>query len=177
VGLELVFWFVLKVANSASIAVLTTCTSEIVSKEKRVLLLLSVISFSRMCLVFCPLLSCLTVIHHLVPITILATIGWIYGLALRRLNRYYWNTEQPQMSQVPTPNTYRRQSAIILRRCSTDSSDCSAYSNELLSNFERNMAVSIADIWHINFHPSSEIEMEVEQPRPQACRSHSSETI
>ncbi|XP_037728838.1 solute carrier family 22 member 19 isoform X1 [Drosophila subpulchrella] len=177
VGLELVFWFILKVANSASIAVLTTCTSEIVSKEKRVLLLLSVISFSRMCLVFCPLLSCLTVIHHLVPITILATIGWIYGLALRRLNRYYWNTEQPQMSQVPTPNTYRRQSAIILRRCSTDSSDCSAYSNELLSNFERNMAVSIADIWHINFHPSSEIETELEQHRPQTCRSHSSETI
>ncbi|EDX12281.1 GD20089 [Drosophila simulans] len=177
VGLELVFWLILKIANSASIAVLTTCTSEIVSKEKRVVLMLSVISFSRVCLLFCPFLSCLTVIHHLVPITILATMGWIYGLALRRLNRYYWNTEQPQISQVPTPNTYRRQSAIILRRCSTVSSECSAYSNELLSNFERNMAVSIADIWHINFHPSSEIEMEVDQSGPEAHRAHSSETI
>ncbi|KAH8256461.1 hypothetical protein KR032_008922 [Drosophila birchii] len=177
VGLELLFWLLLKVSNSASIAVLTTCTGEMVSNEKRVYLLLSVVSFSRLCLVFSPLLSCLTVVHHLVPITILATLAWIYGLALRRLNRYYWNAEQPHISQVPTPNTYRRQSAIIMRRCSTASSECSAYSNELLSNFERNMAVSIADIWHINFHPSSEIELEMEQQQPEALRSRSSETI
>ncbi|KAH8369124.1 hypothetical protein KR009_002014 [Drosophila setifemur] len=181
VGLELVFWIILKVSNSASIAVLTTCTSEMVSTEKRVFLLLSVITFSRLCLVFCPLLSCLTVIHHLVPITILSTIGWIYGLALRRLNRYYWNADQPHISQVPTPNTYRRQSAIILRRCSTTSSNFSGYSNELLSNFERNGAVSIADIWHINFHPSSlceceDLELNL-QNGEEAVTSRSSETI
>ncbi|KAH8278442.1 hypothetical protein KR018_003393 [Drosophila ironensis] len=178
VGMELVFWILLKMANSATIAVLTTCTGEMVSEEKRVYLMLSVVAFSRGCLVFCPLLSCLTVVHPLVPITILSTIGWIYGLSLRRLNRYYWNTEQPPISRVPTPNTYRRQSAIILRRYSTASSDISAYSNELISNFERSVAVSIADIWHINFHPSSECEAEIDhESAAEALRSRSSETI
>ncbi|KAH8250183.1 hypothetical protein KR026_007095, partial [Drosophila bipectinata] len=178
VGLELVFWIILKMANSATIAVLTTCSGEMVSTEKRVYLMLSVVGFSRTCLVFCPLLSCLTVVHPLVPITILSTLGTIYGLALRRLNRYYWNTEQPPISRVPTPNTYRRQSAIILRRYSSTSSEISGYSNELLSNFERNIAVSIADIWHINFHPASECDIEmVQQSGEEALKSRSSETI
>ncbi|BFF89375.1 solute carrier family 22 member 8 [Drosophila madeirensis] len=186
VGLELIFWLILKLANSASIAVLTTCTGEMVSSENRVLLMLSVVTFSRLCLVFCPFLSVLTVIHPLVPITIIATVGWIYGLALRRLNRYYWNTEQPHISQVPTPNTYRRHSQMILRRCSSASTEVSGYSNELLSNFERNMAVSIADIWHINFYPINECdslaEMELEKRSEElgtaeAAKSRSLETI
>ncbi|KAH8360014.1 hypothetical protein KR093_010188 [Drosophila rubida] len=158
VGLELIFWMLLKFANSASIAVLTTCTGEMVSPGKRILLMLSVVSFGRLCLVFSPLLSTLTVVHRLLPITIIATVGWVYGLLMRFLNRYYWNTEQLQVGQVPTPNTYRRNSAVIMRRCSTASSDVSGYSNELLRNFEQTVAVSIADLWHINFNTIHECD-------------------
>ncbi|XP_001996921.2 organic cation transporter protein [Drosophila grimshawi] len=158
VGLELIFWMLLKFANAASIAVLTTCTGEMVSPEKRVLLMLSVVSFGRLCLVFSPLLSTLTVVHRLLPITIIATVGWIYGLIMRFLNRYYWNTEQQHMVQVPTPNTYRRNSAVILRRCSTASSDVSGYSNDMQRNFEPNVTVSISDLWHINFHTIPECD-------------------
>ncbi|XP_068157302.1 solute carrier family 22 member 12 [Drosophila tropicalis] len=175
VGLELFFWLLLKFANSASIAVLTTCTGEMVPAEKRVYFLLSVITFSRLCLVLSPLLTTLVVIHPLVPITIIATLGWLYGLALRRLNRYYWNTEQPHIDHVPTPNTYRRNSALILRRRSSTSSEVSGFSNELLSNFEHNLAVSIADIWHINFNPINEME-EIEL-NEEAVKSRSLETI
>ncbi|XP_034116834.2 LOW QUALITY PROTEIN: solute carrier family 22 member 19 [Drosophila albomicans] len=158
VGLELIFWMLLKFANSASIAVLTTCTGEMVSPAKRILLMLSVVSFGRLFLVFSPLLSTLTVVHRLLPITIIATIGWVYGLIMRFLNRFYWNTEQVQVGQVPTPNTYRRNSAVIMRRCSTASSDVSGYSNELLRNFEQTVAVSIADLWHINFNTIHECD-------------------
>lgn len=159
VGLELIFWMQLKFANAASIAVLTTCTGEMVSPEKRVFLMLSVASFGRLCLVFCPLLSTLTVVHRLLPITIIATLGWMYGLVMRFLNRYYWNTEQVQVVQVPTPNTYRRNSSVILHRCSsTASSEVSGYSNELLQNFEQKIAVSIADLWHINFDTNPECD-------------------
>ncbi|XP_034485849.1 solute carrier family 22 member 19 [Drosophila innubila] len=173
VGLELIFWMLLKFANSASIAVLTTCTGEMVSPEKRVLLMLSVVSFGRLCLVFSPLLSTLTVIHRLLPITIIATVGWVYGIAMRFLNRYYWNTEQLQVGQVPTPNTYRRNSAVILRRCSTASSDVSGYSNELIRNFEQNVAVSIADLWHINFNTIHECDS-LTEVNEAAVKPHSS---
>ncbi|KAM8706075.1 hypothetical protein ACLKA7_010374 [Drosophila subpalustris] len=173
VGLELIFWMLLKFANSASIAVLTTCTGEMVSPGKRVLLMLSVVSFGRLCLVFSPLLSTLTVVHRLLPITIIATVGWVYGIAMRFLNRYYWNTEQLQVGQVPTPNTYRRNSAVILRRCSTASSDVSGYSNELIRNFEQNVAVSIADLWHINFNTIHECDS-LAEVNEAAAKPHSS---
>ncbi|XP_064547827.1 solute carrier family 22 member 1 [Drosophila montana] len=176
VGLELIFWMLLKFANSASIAVLTTCTGEMVSPEKRVLLMLSVVSFGRFCLVVSPLLSTLTVVHRLLPITIIATIGWLYGLVMRLLNRYYWNTEQQQVGQVPTPNTYRRNSAVILRRCSTASSDVSGYSNELLSNFEQTVAVSIADLWHINFSTIHECDS-LKEATDAALKSQSMHSI
>ncbi|KAH8420773.1 hypothetical protein KR222_004332 [Zaprionus bogoriensis] len=175
VGLELIFWMLLKFANSASIAVLTTCTGEMVSPEKRVILMLSVVSFGRLCLVFSPLLSTLTVVHRLLPITIIATVGWMYGLVMRLLNRYYWNTEQVQVGQVPTPNTYRRNSAVIMRRCSTASSEVSGYSNELLRNFEQTVAVSIADLWHINFNTIHECDSksDINETTPKSKSLHS----
>ncbi|XP_017856517.1 PREDICTED: solute carrier family 22 member 7 [Drosophila arizonae] len=176
VGLELIFWMLLKFANAASIAVLTTCTGEMVSPEKRVLLMLSVVSFGRICLVFSPLLSTLTVVHRLLPISIIATVGWVYGLFMRLLNRYYWNTEQLQVGQVPTPNTYRRNSAVIMRRCSTASSDVSNYSNELLHNFEQTVAVSIADLWHINFDTIHECDS-TNEISDVASKSQSTQTI
>lgn len=166
----------LKFANAASIAVLTTCTGEMVSPEKRVLLMLSVVSFGRLCLVFSPLLSTLTVVHRLLPISIIATVGWVYGLIMRLLNRYYWNTEQLQVGQVPTPNTYRRNSAVIMRRCSTASSDVSNYSNELLHNFEQTVAVSIADLWHINFDTIHECDS-MNEISDVASKSQSTQTI
>ncbi|EDV90843.1 solute carrier family 22 member 1 [Drosophila grimshawi] len=158
VGLELILWMLLKCAHAASIAVLTTCTGEMVSPEKRVLLMFSVVSFARLCLVFSPMVSTLIVVHRLLPITIIATVGWIYGLIMCFLNRYYWNTEQQHVVQVPTPNTYGRNSAVILRYCSTSSSDVSGYSNDMQRNFVPNVTVSISDLWHINFHTIPECD-------------------
>ncbi|XP_017846044.1 solute carrier family 22 member 1 [Drosophila busckii] len=171
VGLELIFWLLLKFANAASIAVLSTCTGEIVSPAKRGILMLSVLSFARLCLVFSPLLSTLTVVHRLLPITIIATLGWIYGLVMRLLNRYYWSTEHSHMDQVLTPQTYRRNSAVILSRCSTDSSDVSSYSNELKRSFKQNMAVSIAELWHINYSAKPEGTTQEELPKSQSLHS------
>ncbi|XP_030374193.1 solute carrier family 22 member 3 [Scaptodrosophila lebanonensis] len=156
VGLELFFWLLLKFANAASIAVLSTCTGEMVSPEKRVFMLLSVVTFSRLWLIFSPFISTLTVVHRLLPITILATMGWIYGLALRRLNRYYWNTEQPHKSQVPTPRTYRRCSTTLMRRCSSTGSEISGSSTEIIPIPAT--AVSISDLWQINFQTITECE-------------------
>ncbi|XP_037951229.1 solute carrier family 22 member 13-like [Teleopsis dalmanni] len=152
IGLELIFWIVLKLANATAQSVLITCTGELVAPEKRPMLSLSVVTFSRCCVTIAPFISTLTVFHQLIPITVFATLGVINGILMFMVNSSFWSVEQPRIEKVPTPNTYRRNSAIVMRRVSTCSSELSS-SSSVYGNIyspQYKQTISISDLWRLD---------------------------
>lgn len=137
----------MKLANSASLSVLTTCSSEMVSAKRRPLLMLSVVTFSRFGLIIAPFISTLTIIHQLIPITCFATMAIFNGLLMCHLNRTFWNREQPRIEKVLTPNTYRRNSAIELLRRSSTCSELSCHNSVNSACYDNPLTISITDLW------------------------------
>ncbi|XP_067615966.1 uncharacterized protein [Eurosta solidaginis] len=149
VGFEMIFWIFLKFSNAVTFAVLATCTGEIVASEKRDTLMFSVLTHSRFWLIFGPYIATTIQIHHLIPITIFASLAVLTGLLLCFLNRAFWNTEQPRSVKVPTPNTYRRNSSLeLLRRFSASSASSGGNVNP--GFYENGLAISISDLWLVN---------------------------
>ncbi|KAL9891083.1 solute carrier family 22 member 3 isoform 1-T1 [Glossina fuscipes fuscipes] len=149
VGYEMIFWIILKLANSASLSVLTTCSGELVPLEQRPILMISICSFSRFCLIFAPFISITTKIHFLIPITIFATLALSNGVLMCVMNINFWNEQQAKIPKIPTPNTYRRKSSMILlqRQSSVTSGKNSNHSSDDISN---HLTISITDLWHLD---------------------------
>ncbi|XP_075166019.1 solute carrier family 22 member 3-like [Haematobia irritans] len=113
---EMIFWLFLKLVNSASLVILTTCSGELVTADKRPLLMASIGTFSRFWLILGPFILVFMRVNHLLPITIFATMAVSSGALMCFLNIHFCNDEQPKVLRVPTPNTYRRKSSTILLR-------------------------------------------------------------
>lgn len=161
----MIFWILLKLANSASLSVLTTCSSELVVQNERILLMRSILTFSRGWLIVTPFISILTKIHDLIPITIFASLAISNGLLMCYLNLNFWNDKSIKVPKVPTPNTYRRRSTIILdkRRESwggfvksaviPNIIECNIDQSNLPANFlskKDALTISISDLWQID---------------------------
>ncbi|XP_065372163.1 solute carrier family 22 member 3 [Calliphora vicina] len=155
IGFEMLFWILLKLANSAYLSILTTCTGQLVSAEKRSILMLSSSCFSRFWLVFAPFIIITTKFHILIPITVFASLAVSSGVLMCFLNIHFWNDEQPKICKIPTPNTYRRKSSTILlqRRRSSCISEMSAMENQSSEGgggYDNPLTISITDLWHMN---------------------------
>ncbi|XP_054747426.1 solute carrier family 22 member 3 [Anastrepha obliqua] len=149
VGLEMIFWMFLKFANAVTFAVLATCTGEIVSAEKRPLLMFSVLTHSRCWVILGPFIAVTIQIHNLIPITALTSLALVTGILLCFLDRSFWTTEQPRITKVPTPNTYRRNSSLeLLRRVSASSIGSASYTNS--GFYENDLTISVSDLWLVN---------------------------
>ncbi|XP_036322613.1 solute carrier family 22 member 3 [Rhagoletis pomonella] len=168
VAIEMLFWMFLKFANAVTFAVLATCTGEIVSPEKRALLMFSVLIHSRFWLIFGPSISVTMQIHNLIPITVLTSLALATGILLCFLDRSFRNTEQPRIAKVPTPNTYRRNSSLeLLRRASTSTvGSSSGYTNS--GFYENDLTISISDLWLVNTQFETIMEQDVSASESEA---------
>ncbi|XP_055389076.1 uncharacterized protein LOC129618333 [Condylostylus longicornis] len=116
IGFDMIFCICLKMANAMSMAILTTCTKEMVKLEKRPILMFSVTTYSRLWLLFAPFITALSIIHHLIPITVFAFLGILAGLFMTFLNNSFWDDDQPKIFDVPSTEIYRKNSQIIISR-------------------------------------------------------------
>lgn len=143
----------LKFATAVTFAVLATCTGEIVTPEKRLTLMYSVVTHSRFWLIFGPSIAVTIKFHNFIPITALASLALVTGILLCFLNRAFWNMEQPRVAKVPTPNTYRRNSsAELLRRTSLGTKS---------EFYENTLTISISELWLVNSQFETITEQEV----------------
>ncbi|XP_037924364.1 solute carrier family 22 member 7-like [Hermetia illucens] len=115
-GLEIIFCTGLKIANALSMSILITCTGELVTEEKRPILMFSVVTWSRIWLLIAPFIIALSTIHKLIPVTIFAGLAVINGLFMCYINEQFWNFSHPKIERVPTLTTFRRNSAILLMK-------------------------------------------------------------
>lgn len=160
----MLFWILLKLANSASLSILTTCSGELVTPEKRSMLMLSSACFSRFWLIFAPFIIITTKVHILIPITIFASLAVSSGMLMCFLNIHFWNDNQPKICKVPTPNTYRRKSSTILlnRRRSSCISEMSSIDNQSSDYYYDNpLTISITDLWQMDRELQSIEELEM----------------
>lgn len=161
----MIFWILLKLANSASLSVLTICSGELVEQNQRTILMRSILTFSRSWLIVTPFISILTKIHVLIPITIFASLAISNGLLMCYLNLNFWNDKSKKVPKVPTPNTYRRRSTIILdkRRESWGGFVNTAMVPDMIQSGIENpnlsinhlckkdsLTISISDLWQID---------------------------
>ncbi|XP_037807316.1 solute carrier family 22 member 3 [Lucilia sericata] len=162
IGFEMLFWILLKLANSAYLSILTTCTGQLVSPEKRSILMLSSSCFSRFWLIFAPFIIITTKIHILIPITVFASLAVSSGVLMCFLNIHFWNEEQPKICKIPTPNTYRRKSSTILLRRSSCISEMSSMENQSSEGgYDNPLTISITDLWHMDRSMDCIEEMEM----------------
>ncbi|XP_011179275.1 solute carrier family 22 member 3 [Zeugodacus cucurbitae] len=169
VGYEMIFWMFLKFATAVTFAVLATCTGEIVTAEKRPTLMYSVVTHSRFWLIFGPSIAVTINIHNLSPITVLASLAVITGVMLCFLNRAFWNMEQPRLSKVPTPNTYRRNSSAELLRRASLGTKSEFYDNTL--------TISISDLWLVKSQFETITEQEVAVAPREKCEKENEKRI
>ncbi len=69
-----------KIAVSCSQSILFTCTAELVTPEKRKILIFSCIVWARMWLLTAPYIGALTQIHQLLPLSIFGLLSAIGGV-------------------------------------------------------------------------------------------------
>lgn len=77
----LIFALLPKAAISCSQAILVTCTSELVTPEKRKICIFSCVVFARICLLCAPFIVSLSLVHTLLPLTIFGLSATVGGLA------------------------------------------------------------------------------------------------
>ncbi|XP_075146072.1 solute carrier family 22 member 3-like [Haematobia irritans] len=112
---ELLFWLILKMLNSASLVVLTACTGQMVSPEKRPMLMLSAGCFSRFWLTVVPFTLVVGKIHYLLPMTMFATAAISNGIIMCYFNRHFQknvNAKPAKMISMPI-SQYRKRSSLL----------------------------------------------------------------
>ncbi|XP_061394450.1 solute carrier family 22 member 3-like [Musca vetustissima] len=112
-GYELCFWLILKMLNSAVLIVLTTRTAEMVSIEKRPMLMLSTGCFSRFWLTVVPFTLVVGKIHYLLPMTMFATAAISSGIMLCYFNRHFQNADVKPTIVPAKSCTYRKRSSLL----------------------------------------------------------------
>ncbi|XP_073819662.1 solute carrier family 22 member 19-like [Musca autumnalis] len=149
---EMIFWLFIKLVNSASLVVLTVCSGELVSPEKRALLSLSTGCFSRLWLCIGPFILVLNTVHRLLPITIFATMALSSGTLMCFLSIHFCNDEHPKVKKIPTPDTYRRKSSTILLRRLSSTLDVNALEGSVSDVCCDNpsLSVSIEEFWEMS---------------------------
>lgn len=80
VALEMIPTMAIKLATSASLALLTTCTADLVTMEKKKILMLSVTVWARGWFLWAPFIFPLRVYFAILPLTVFATLSIIGGV-------------------------------------------------------------------------------------------------
>ncbi|XP_059217738.1 steroid transmembrane transporter SLC22A24 [Stomoxys calcitrans] len=150
---EMIFWLFLKLVNSASLVILTNCSGELVTPDKRPLLMASVGAFSRFWLTLGPFILIFMKVNHLLPITIFASMAVSSGALMCFLNIHFCNDDQPKVRRIPTPNTYRRKSSTILLRKLSSVDECISCPEESSSaemGYDNpSISISLEEFWEM----------------------------
>lgn len=86
VALEMMPSIAIKIATSASLSVLTTCTAELVVAEKKKTLMVSTVIWARAWFLWAPFIGALKVYGTYAPLTVFATLAVIGGILTSIIN-------------------------------------------------------------------------------------------